>query len=404
LKILCAHNYYGSSAPSGENIVFENEIELLQIRCHEVVQFLRHSDEIRARGVIGTVQGALSTPWNPWSAAAIRREVERFHPDVVHVHNIFPLLSPAIFHTIGHRAARVLTLHNYRLFCPAAIPMRAGRVCTACLDRKSSWPALRHGCYRGGRLATAPLAFSVSLHRWIGTWTRQVDAFIALTEFQQKLMVEAGLPIDRVHVKPNFYAGNPEAVPWRQRGDYVVFVGRLSIEKGVEDLIRAWLKWGESGLELRILGDGPLRESLQKMASSLPGVRIRFFGQLPAVDAERQIAEAQLLVLPSVWYETFGLVILEAFAYSTPVAVSNIGALPSIVQHGISGVVFEPGNPESLLQQVRTAWETPGMLERLGAGARAEFEAKYTEEVNYKMFMAIYEQAIAVSKRRRSAV
>ena len=114
-----------------------------------MVKFLRHSDDIRSRGAIGAIQGALSTPWNPWSAATVRHEVEGFRPDVVHVHNTFPLLSPAIFRSIGHRAARVLTLHNYRLFCPAAIPMRDGKACTDCLDSKSSWSSLRHGCYRG---------------------------------------------------------------------------------------------------------------------------------------------------------------------------------------------------------------------------------------------------------------
>jgi glycosyltransferase involved in cell wall biosynthesis len=398
MKILCVHNYYGSSAPSGENIVFENETKLLQRRGHEVVKFLRHSDEIRARGRFGVVQGALSTPWNPWSASSIRREVDCFKPDVVHVHNNFPLLSPAIFHTISPRAARVLTLHNYRLFCPAAIPIRAGRVCTECLDRKSSWPALRHGCYRGSRLATLPLALSVMLHRQIGTWTHQVDAFIALTEFQQKLMVEAGLPRDRVHVKPNFYAGNPQTVPWGQRGNYVVFVGRLSSEKGVADLIHAWLKWGESAPELRILGDGPLRESLQKMVSSVPGAQIRFLGQLPSTDTARQIAEARLMVVPSVWYETFGMVILEAFAHGTPVSVSNIGPLPAIVRNGASGLIFQPHDVESLFQEVRSAWSTPGLLERLGDAGRAEFIALYYEDANYEMLMNIYEAALAKRK------
>ncbi len=395
MKILCVHNYYGSSAPSGENIVFETEAALLERREHEVMKFLRHSDDIRGGGIFGTVRGGLSTPWNPWSAAAIRREVERFQPEVVHVHNTFPLLSPAVFRAIGRRAARVLTLHNYRLFCPAAIPMRAGRACTECLDRKSAWPALRHGCYRGSRLATTPLAFSVALHRLVGTWTRHVDAFIALSSFQQKLMVEAGLPRDRVHVKPNFYAGNPQPCPWAQRGRYVVFVGRLSIEKGVEDLVRAWLKWGASAPELRILGDGPLRESLQKLAFSLPGLQIRFLGQLPAVDAERQIGEAQLLVLPSICFEGFPMVIREAFAYGTPAAVSDIGPLPSIVKDGVSGVVFPPLDPGSLCLRVRSAWTTPGLLESLGARARAAFDGHYNEDSNYEMLMRIYSTALA---------
>jgi glycosyltransferase involved in cell wall biosynthesis len=181
----------------------------------------------------------------PWSARAIRQAVARFLPDVVHVHNTFPLISPSIFHALaGTGVARVLTLHNYRLFCPAAIPMRAGQVCTDCLDRRSVLPALQHGCYRNSRLATVPLALNVALHRAAGTWAHQVDAFIALTEFQRQRVVDAGLPASRVFVKPNFYPGNPAVVPWGQRQPYVVFAGRLTAEKGVATLIRAWQLWG----------------------------------------------------------------------------------------------------------------------------------------------------------------
>jgi hypothetical protein len=158
VKVLLVHNFYGSSAPSGENQVFEAEKLLLQEMGHEVTDFSRHSDEIRSQGTWGVVRGALATPWNPWMTRAVKEAVSNFQPDVVHVHNTFPLISPGIFHAIGPRAARVLTLHNYRLFCPAAIPMRGGRVCTDCLDMRSAWPALRYGCYRDSRVATLPLA------------------------------------------------------------------------------------------------------------------------------------------------------------------------------------------------------------------------------------------------------
>ena len=218
MKVLLVHNFYGSAAPSGENEVFEAEKALLQARGHEVETFTRHSDEIRNKGLPGTVQAALATPWNPFMSRALKQLVERVMPDVVHAHNTFPLLSPGIFHAIGKRAARVLTLHNYRLFCPAAIPLRNGRVCTDCLTACSSLPALWHGCYRGSRLATAPLAFSVALHRMLGTWAHQVDAFITLSDFQRELMVNVGLPADKTHVKPNFYSGSPAVIPWQERG------------------------------------------------------------------------------------------------------------------------------------------------------------------------------------------
>jgi glycosyltransferase involved in cell wall biosynthesis len=401
MRVLLVHNYYGSAAPSGENQVFESEGKLLRQRGHDVSEFIRHSDAIRAKGAWGVLQGALSTPWNSFAAKDIRRKVESTHPDVVHVHNTFPLISPAIFHAIGHRAARVLTLHNYRLFCPAAIPMRAGQVCTDCLDRRSVLPALWHGCYRGSRLSTLPLAANVALHRRLGTWTKQVDAFIALTEFQRELMIKAGLPADLVHVKPNFYPGNPAIVPWADRRPSVVFAGRLSAEKGVLALVRAWLMWGASAPELRIVGDGDLRGELERLTASAPEVPIRFLGQLGGVAAQAEIARARLLVLPSEWFEGFPMVVREAFAFGTPAAVSNIGPLPSIVRQGENGVVFAPGDPQSLLAAVRMAWETAGELERLAAGARRSFEALYTEEENYRRLMAIYEQAKDVSSSRK---
>lgn len=398
MKVLLVHNFYGSSAPSGENQVFEAECALLTIRGHEVERFIRSSDDIRSRGVLGEVCGALSTPWNFRMFHAIRRKVASFRPDVVHVHNTFPLISPSIFHSIGCRAARVLTLHNYRLFCPAAIPMLNGHTCTACLDGGTVVPSLIHGCYRGSRLATTPLAFNVALHRALGTWSKQVDAFISLTDFQRQVMTQAGLPEELVQVKANFYPGRPVPIAWKKRDPYVVFAGRLTAEKGVVSLLFAWQAWGGEAPELRLVGDGELRPELERMAAGLP---VRFLGQVSSAEAQALIAGARLLVLPSECFEGFPMVVREAFAFGTPAAVSNIGPLPYIVQHGVNGVVFEPANPQSLLSEARVAWETQGLLEKLGQGAGAEFEAKYTEEANYATLMAIYQQAIAVNQNRK---
>lgn len=395
LKVLLTHNLYRSDAPSGENAVLEAEQRLLAARGHLVETFLRNSDEIALRGKLGVIQAALATPWNPFAARLIRKKIVTSRPDVVHVHNTFPLLSPSVFWAVGRQAARVLTLHNYRLFCPAAIPMRSGEVCTECLDRHSPVPAMIHGCYRASRAATLPLAISVGLHRAIGTWTKHVDAFICFSEFQRGLMVNAGLPREKVHIKPNFYPGKPSVVAWSKRKPYVVFAGRLSAEKGVVSLLRSWQAWGTDAPELLLVGDGELRAELERMAKGLP---VRFLGQLPADQAQAEIANACLQILPSECFEGFPMVVREAFAFGTPAAVSDLGPLPSIVQDGKSGIVFQPGNPESMLREVRAAWETPGLLERLGRGARTEFETKYTEEANYAALIEIYQKAIEVSR------
>jgi glycosyltransferase involved in cell wall biosynthesis len=401
VKLLLVHNFYDSRQPSGENVVFELERDLLTRYGHDVRTYVRRSDDLLRRGRVGTLLGAVATPWNPLAARAIRRQVDAFRPDVMHAHNTFPLLSPAIFPAVGTRAGRVLTLHNYRLYCPAAIPLRNGKTCTECLDRHSVVPALRYGCYRGSRLATLPLAVNVAMARAISLWQRHVDAFIVLSEFQRDLMVSAGLPAHRVFVKPNFFPGRPQVRPWEHRRPCAVFVGRLSEEKGVAHMLEAWRAWGVDAPELRIVGDGPLRGALEARASG-DALRVRFVGRLPSSEAEAEIAGSRMLILPSICFEGFPMVIREALAFGTPAAVSDIGPLPALVDHGGAGLVFRAGDPSSLLATVRRAWETTGELERRGAAARRCFEEKYGEGANHALLMHIYERAVESCLQRRA--
>lgn len=397
MKLLLVHNFYRSSLPSGENEVFRLEEALLKSKGENEVDISRQlSDDLLQYGVLGHLAAALITPYNPLEGLKYKALLETKPKDVVHVHNTFPIISPSIFKAIGGSSARVLTLHNYRIFCPAGIPLRNGKICVQCMDKKSVMPALAYGCYKESRLATIPLALKVWLHRALGTWRNEVDAFICLSEFQRDLMIQSGLPADKVHVKPNFYPGNPKVVPWEHRKPYIVFAGRLSPEKGLISLLKAWQLWGTSAPELRIVGEGEQRQKLESLAQGLP---VRFFGQMTSEEAQLQIANARLLILPSEWFEGFPMVIREAFAFGTPVAVSNIGPLPTIVSHGKNGIVFKPANPTSLKKNVRKVWENQGLLERLGLGARSEFEAKYTEEANYKILMDIYQKATKENKK-----
>lgn len=395
MKILLGHNYYRACSPSGENLVYEMERDLLSRNGHSVTEFVRRSDTLSKGRMPGVIKGALNTPWNASVARDLEERIVSQNVDVMHMHNTFPIISPSVFWAARGLAARVITLHNYRLFCANAIPMRNGKVCTECLDKRSSLPSVRHGCYRSSRLATVPLAINVELHRRVGTWQSQVDAFICLSDFQKELMIEAGLPRHKVHVKANFYPGIPEPMPWESRRPAVVFAGRLGAEKGVINLMRAWRMWGRGAPQLRIVGDGPLRDQLEKMAEGLP---VKFLGRLSAEGAQREIAQSMLQILPSECFETFGLVVREAFALGTPSAVSNIGPLPSIVNKGLSGIVFEAFNPSSLLREVKSVWETPGLLHTLGNGARKEFQDKYTEQINYRKLIDIYNEAKEVAK------
>ncbi|MCP3732899.1 glycosyltransferase family 4 protein [Sphingomonas sp. MG17] len=397
MRIVIAHNYYGSSSPSGENEVVTAEAELLRSHGHEVMMFERHSDSIRDRGITGATTGALSVPWNPFSARKMREVVASWKPDILHAHNTFPLISPAIFPAAAGGPARVLTLHNYRLLCAAGIPMRDNRPCTLCIEKRSVAPALHYGCYRDSRIATVPLAAGIALHRARGTWHKDVEALIALTDFQRDLLSRGGLPAAMIEVKPNFYPGRPHVRRWDERPPHCVFVGRLSPEKGVLKLIRAWRKWGGDAPSLLVIGDGPLRSELEREAA---GARVSFLGQLPRIQTERHIAEARLLILPSECFEGFPMVVREAFAFGTPVAVSDLGALPSIVGGGRLGFLLDPFDDTAVTDRLRRIWADSSRLRQIGEAGNREFLLRYTADANIKILHRIYDRAL---ERRKQA-
>jgi exopolysaccharide biosynthesis WecB/TagA/CpsF family protein len=406
MKILLVHNYYGSSAPSGENTVYAAERELLRQHGHTVIEFTRHSDGIINRGIVGKIQGASATPWNPFSKRALRFVLEKEQPEIMHVHNTFPLLSPSIFHaTQGLKTATVLTLHNYRTFCAAGIPMHDGHSCTECLDAQSVSPAIKYGCYRKNRVATLPLATMIALHRRVKTWEGHVDAFVALSDFQRDKMAKAGLPKANIHIKPPFYPNPPSPLAWEERESKVIFIGRLGSEKGIHILLDAWRLWGNAAPQLEIIGDGPERVRLQESVKG-NGIedKISFLGQLPFLEVQKRLRQAQLLVLPSLCFEGFPMAIIEAFSLGVPVAASNIGPLPDIVKGSENGILFKAGDAPSLCHTMKEIWDCSDRLCSLGQGARQEFENKYTADTNYKTLMKVYDAAIENKQSREEQV
>lgn len=389
MRILLVHNFYGSEAPSGENRVVEMEKRMLTARGHKVEVFFRESDVIRAQGLRGKIKGALITPWNWMAFFSIRKKIRSFRPDIVHVHNTFPLITPAIFWGIPRSIKTVLTLHNYRTMCPAAFPMREGKVCLRCIDKRNVWDALRFGCYRKSRLATFPLVVCVAMHRWLGTWNR-VNVFIVLSEFQKEIFSRCGFEKSRIFVKGNFcdLQTHFDLDTPKQKSEVVVYVGRISAEKGIQTLVDAWRLLGENAPTLRIIGDGELLAEIRR--TTLDIQKIEWIGKIPFAGVVDSIKQAKLLVLPSEWYETFGMVVVEAFALGVPVAVSDIGALPSIVKNGWTGVVFPPGDSQKLCKVIRRLWANQGKLSEMGLNAYKEYIAKYTEQANYQRLMEIY--------------
>ena len=386
MRIIVAHNFYQQAG--GEDQVYRAEVELLREFGHAVVPFEVRNDDVAAMGKLAL---AAATVWNRSIASRLGEAVRTARADVVHFHNTFPLISPAAYYAARRAGAAVVqTLHNFRLMCPVALFYRDGKPCEDCLGKPIAWPGVVHGCYRGSRATTAVTAGMVAAHRAIGTWDRAVDAYVCLTHFARDKFVAGGLPVDRLHVKPNFVHPDPGV---RAGGDgSAVFVGRLSEEKGVLPLLAAW---EHLSVPLTVIGSGPLADRVAAAAARNPAIRA--VGRQTLDQIYDTVGRASVLVLPSVCYETFGRVAAEAFAVGTPVVASGHGAVADVVgSDGRLGTLFTPGDPTSLAEAVLNQLARPAEQQRtMRQQARAEFVAKYTGAANHSMLLDVYRAAMA---------
>jgi glycosyltransferase involved in cell wall biosynthesis len=389
MKILAVHNRY--QRPGGEDQVFVDETALLETRNHRVLRYEVHNDQVKQ---VNRLTLAKDTVWNSSAYRELGALIRRERPHVVHFHNTLPLVSPAGYYAARAEGVPVIqTLHNYRLLCPVALFFRDGRVCEDCMGKAVPWPGVVHRCYRGSRTASGVIATMLTVHRALRTWTEMVDVYVALTEFARNKFIEGGLPAGKVVVKPNFVAPDPGR--GQGGGGYALFVGRLAPEKGTETMLAAWDRLG-TRIPLKIVGDGPLRDRVVEAAARQSNVE--WLGHRPVEDVHALMGKAEMLVFPSQWYETFGRVAAEAFAAGTPVIAANIGAVAELVEHGRTGLRFRPGDPEDLVTQVEWALSHSTELRSMREEVRAEFEAKYTAERNYRALMEIYEGALERKK------
>jgi glycosyltransferase involved in cell wall biosynthesis len=381
--VLRVHNFYRQ--PGGEDGLFEAEERLLKNAGHAVVRYEDRNDRI----VRGTPATGLNTIWSRSSYRSLERISRARQLDIAHFHNTFPLVSPSAYYAVKkHSVPVVQTLHNYRLLCPAATFYRDGSVCEECLTRRSFTPAVRYGCYRNSRPATAAVAAMLIGHRTLGTWMKMVDVYVALSEFARRKYVEGGFPEDQIVVKPNFV--DPDPGIGAGGGGYALFVGRLSEEKGVRLLAHAWSALGE--IPLWVAGDGPLNDLPWPKGTVI-------LGNQPHPRIIELMKAADVLICPSGCYECAPLAVLEAFACGLPVIASDLGALTEMVADRRTGLLFRSGDAVDLAQQVRWAFQHPAELSAMRIAARGEFQQKYTADRNSKMIVDIYEQALNRSRR-----
>lgn len=387
MKVLVVHNRYRSEQPSGENNVVDAEVTLLAEGGHEVSLFERRSDDIAAMPLPRKAAVPLMVPWNPAVRKELAARLRASRPDVVHIHNTFPLLSPSVVAACADAGVpAVATLHNYTMVCPPGTLHRDGRICTECVGG-APLPAVKHGCYRGSSAATVPMAASMVANR--RRWWTGVSRFFCISAAQRDLLVSAGMPGERMAVKHNFVTD--PGVRRTGGGKHVLFLGRVTEEKGVGLLMRAWDRLGGAlGVPLVIAGTGPMQDQVAAWAAGRTDVS--YVGLRNKAECRALTADAVAVVAPSTWLEAFGLVVVEAMAAGVPTVAAAHGAFPELVDDGATGLLHVPNDADSLADRLRAV--VGDRNREMGEAARVRYEKDFTPAVGLDRLIAGYEAAI----------
>ena len=386
-NVLVIHNQY--QQPGGEDVVVQAEVDLLRRNGHRVLQFTQNNATLANYNPLKKAALFLTTTWNRTAYSSIRELIEKERPDVAHCHNLLPQVSPAAYYACKSAGVPVVqTLHNYRLFCPAGTFFHDGQICQNCTSSLAY--AVQQGCYRRSRLQTATVATMLAFHRLRETWTSSVDAYIALTQFSRNLFVALGLPDKKIHVKPNFLAHDPGRRP--SPGTYALFVGRLSPEKGILEMLSAWQHLPH--IPLVVVGDGPLYDEALQVIRQSRSTHIGLAGRMSTEDTQAQMRGARFLVFPSRWYEPFGMALIEAAAVGVPAIAARISGLPELVIENKTGLLFDLQSADDLPAKANWAWTHPAEMEAMGREARQLYQQNFTAEKNYESLINVYRSVV----------
>jgi glycosyltransferase involved in cell wall biosynthesis len=385
VNILFVHNNYTSRG--GEDETVEDEIRLMKVEGHSVDLFSASNKSLKDMNII---QRAVSPVWSSASQLRLEEYLNEHQVDLVHVHNCFGVLSPAIFYTLDRlNVPSVLTLHNYRLLCANAQLSRNGDVCEACVESPVPWRAVAYNCYPKGRASNVSLAAMIGLHKFLGTWQSKVDQFVALTEFGKKIFVRGGIPRERLSVVPTYLNEDPGV--GSGSGGYALFAGQHIEAKGIRVLLEAWSKGGSSLPPLKIVGEGPLTKEVEAAASK--GL-VQYLGRVTRDHLIELQKDAVFTIVPSLWYEGTPRVIAESFAVGTPVVASNLGAMKTMIDDSRSGMLFETGSAAALVQTVSRLCSDTAQVKAMRAFCREEYLARYTSQEHLKGLLGVYDKAI----------
>jgi len=387
MKVLIIHNHYKNRG--GEDAVVQGEGTLLEKYGHQVFYYARSNSEIDKYRFFKKVFTFLNAHWSRYSYLKIKELIANEKPDVVHIHNSFLLITPAVYFACKESGIPVIqTLHNYRFICPNGEFYLKGKICEYCLKSKNFNKSLFYGCWRRSRLLTAIAVRILRFHE--KTFKNFIDCYIALSDFSRNKFIQAGYPPDKIIVKPNFVSFISEETKSAKAVKYALFVGRLSQEKGIRFLTECWKEIKH--IPLKVIGTGELLDELKNLAKRKK-LNIDFLGEKESKEVVQYIKNSSFVIFPSEWYETFGRVIIESFACGIPVIASRIGAMQELVSDHKTGLLFMPSDKNDLIKKVNYLWGNTEVLKQMGENAKAEYMLKYTEEINYEQLMSIYAKA-----------
>jgi glycosyltransferase involved in cell wall biosynthesis len=390
-SVVVVHEHYQQFG--GEDVAVEADVALLKSHGHRVSLYERSNDEIHEMGPLGRVQLAVGTVWSAKSRRELANVLDEHRPDVVHVHNTFPLISPAVYRAATERGIPVVqSIHNYRLVCSTGALRRDGRACMDCVGKKVPLAGVRHACYRNSRAQSLVVAAMQATHQAIRTFDRHVDLFLPVSEHVRRRLVEVGaFRADRSTVRRNHLSPDPGIRPAGADRGYAIFAGRLAAEKGVDVLIRAAAEVPD--LPVRVVGDGPERKSLERLAVEIGASNVTFLGRLPRPQVLEEVAGARCFVLTSTWEEPMGLVLIEAAALGVPIIGTNLGGTPEAV-NAETGELVPAGDPSSLARVLKDALGDPEKWWHRGQAARRHFETEFSAERAYATLLSAYERVL----------
>ncbi len=394
LHIVMLHNRYQYAG--GEDVSTDTDVELLREYGHRVTLIEVHNDTIKEYSKFDKFKLFAETAWNFRVYREMRSQFRELIPDLVHVQNFFPLFSPSI-----HAAARSLNiptiqhLHNFRLGCLNGYLLKGGKICEACVGR-NTWRGIVHSCYRDSAIASLAVWMMLTLNRWRRTWWQDVDAFITPSNFAAQKLKEIGIRSDRLYVKPSVI--NPVEILASTHSvtatPQFIFVGRLSIEKGVIMLLQAWAGLNMTDWQLKIVGDGPEKTNLQEFVDNAGLKNVQFLGYMTPSQVNVIIQSASAIVVPSQWYETFGRVVIEAFACGKPVLASNLGALSELITSEHNGFLILHDCVSAWTERLHWCGTHTEEMRIMGNNAHKTYQQLYTRSVNYQQLREIYDRVL----------